>query len=62
MQQVHYQKALKIGLREQRLRSLSGLSKNLAVIPVSIEKDVATRESLSLIDIPLDLVVGTCVE
>lgn len=62
MQENHYQSALRMGQKEQRICSIQGIEKTLAVMPESLENGELTRESLSVIEIPLELIAGTCTE
>lgn len=59
MQENHYERALRMGQKEQRI---FGMQKTLPVIPESLENGALTREPLSVIEIPLELIVGTCTE
>lgn len=62
MEQEHYKKALKLGQRELRTSMLHGKSGIMAVMPESMENGTLRRESLGLVEIPLDLIAGTCTD
>ncbi len=62
MEQEHYRKALKMGQKEVRLSMLHGKSGIMAVMPESMENGTLRRESLDLVEIPLDLIAGTCTD
>ena len=62
MEQEHYRKALRMGQRELRTNMIHGKSGMMAVMPESMENGTLRRESLGLIEIPLDLIAGTCTD
>lgn len=62
MEQEHYRKALRMGQRESRACIIHGKSGIMAVMPESLENGKLRRESLDIIDIPLELIVGTCTD
>ncbi len=62
MEQEHYKKALRMGQRELRTNMIHGKNGMMAVMPESLENGTLRRESLGLMEIPLDLVAGTCTD
>lgn len=60
MVQAEYQKALRCGLKEKRDAQEHGLPGELAVLPADAQKTSCGRESLGIVDIPLELIQGTC--
>lgn len=60
MVQAEYQKALRRGLKEKRDAQEHGLPGELAVLPADAQKTSRGRESLGIVDIPLELIQGTC--
>lgn len=58
----YYRKAMKMGQREQRICMLHGKDGSMCVIPEKLENGALRRESLDLIEVPLDLIVGTCTD
>lgn len=62
MTQAEYQKALRDGLKEKREAQDHGLSGELAVLPAEAQKSSNGRESLGIVEIPLELIQGTCTE
>ncbi len=62
MEQEHYRKALRMGQRELRASMIHGKSGIMTVMPESMENGALRRESLDLIEIPIDLIAGTCTD
>ena len=55
-----YQDALRKGLREQKAAAAAGEDTGLKVLPGNPEDLAVRRENLGLVEIPGELIVGTC--
>lgn len=57
-----YRKALKLGQKDIRASHSRGKATRIAVLPEKVEAQAVRRESMGIIEIPADLLVGTCNE
>ena len=55
-----YHKALRQGLREVRSAAAAGRETGLLILPESMEAKAVRRESLGVVEIPMELIDGTC--
>lgn len=57
-----YRKALKLGQKDIRTAAARGKEDRIAVLPPEVEAQAVRRESMGIMEIPVDLLVGTCNE
>lgn len=59
MSQDNYQKALRLGLKQKKEAEAEGKNPGLMILEQPPEKLAYSRETLGIVEIPIELIVGT---